>query len=120
MFFGCRNKIRPKLQFGEHQERRPLSPNSGPHRPTEIQRTVEHSEVDVFFSGQLVTSAAGRRYDKLPSDMFATELRQQGRKQIYFADAHGMEPDANSVAIASRHQTEELLVISGAVFTRAD
>ncbi len=103
VLLGRRNEVRPKLQFGQHQERWPHATNGSPHCPTEIQRAVKHGEVGILCSGQLVSCPAGSRDDELPIGVLAAKLDQQRRQQIHFADAHSVNPDTSGVAVASRN-----------------
>ena len=107
VLLGRRDQIRPELQLGEHQQRRPHAAHRRSHGPTEIERAVEHGEVGVFLAGQLVAGAAGRRDDELPIGMRGAQLAQQRGEQIHFADADGVNPDARRVALAPRHEAQE-------------
>ena len=113
------DQIRPELQLGEHQQRRPHAAHGGSHGPAEIERAVEHGEVGVFLAGQLVAGAAGRRDDELPIGMRGSQFAQQRGEQIHFADADGVNPDARRVAVAPRHQAEKLFAIAFAVLAGA-
>ena len=66
VILGGLDQVRPQLQFGEHQDCGANATHSVSDRPTEIEWTVKHAKVGVFFAGQFVTRAAGGRDDKLP------------------------------------------------------
>ncbi len=104
--FGGQDEVRPKLQFGEDQDRRADAAHRVADGPTEIERAVEHGEVGVFLAGQLVAGAAGRGDDELPIGVGGSQFAQQHGDEVYFANADGVNPDASGVAIAPRHQAQ--------------
>ena len=50
----------------------------------------------------------------------ARSSREQRGQQIHFADADGVNPDAGGVAVAPRHEAQELLAIALAILAGAD
>ena len=119
VILGRPDQVRPKLQFGEHQDRGPNAAHRVADGPTEIERAIEHAEVGVLLAGQFVTGAAGRRDDELPIGMGRSQFAQQDGDEIDFADADGVDPDARSIALAARHQAQQLLAKAFAILTGA-
>ena len=103
---GGRDQIRPQLQLGQHQQRRPHAPHRGGRRPTEIERAVEHRAVGVLACapGRSRSWSSSRR--RSPTPAAAAQLGDRRRQQIHLADAHRVQPDARPIAVAPRHAAQ--------------